>query len=123
MEPRRIALLLCALVLVFGGGGDSPAPLKTTPTAATYVYEKDDTAISSQVAAGLVRLNRERNIQATLFEEDTLDGEGQVPDQYKIALAEALKVGLPTLVITADDKVLKVVKDPKTEEQVWGAAQ
>jgi hypothetical protein len=92
-------------------------------TAATYVYEKDDTAISAEVAAGLNRLNREKKVIATVFEDDTRDGSGEVPDQYKVPLASAQGAGLPALVVTSGDKVLKVVKDPKTEAEVMEAVQ
>lgn len=98
-------------------------PQLTPATAAAYVYEKDDTAVPSGVSMGLDRLNREKHIPATLFEEDTLDGEGQVPDQYKIPLAEAQKAGLPALVVMGGDRVLNVVKAPTTAEQVTGAVR
>jgi hypothetical protein len=98
-------------------GPDSPA------TAATYIYEKDNTAIPVGVSTGLNRLNREKNIRATLFEEDTVDGDGDVPDQYKVPLEAATKAGLPSLVVTNGSAVVNVVKNPTTEEQVWGAVQ
>jgi hypothetical protein len=104
-----------------------PAPGPTTPmtpaTAATYVYEKDVTAIPSPVAAGLNRLNREKKIVATLFEEDTVDGTGQTPEQYRVPLSAAQSAGLPALVVTAGAAVLKVVKAPTTEAAVLEAVQ
>ncbi len=100
-----------------------PVDPSTKATAATYVYEKDETAISFGVAAGLNRLNREKKIVATLFEADTVDGDGDVPDQYRVPLVEAQKVGLPALVVTAGPDVLNVVKAPATEEAVWGAVR
>jgi hypothetical protein len=92
-------------------------------TAATYVYEKDDTAVPVGVSVGLNRLNREKKILATLFEEDTTDGTGDVPDQYKVPLSAAQNAGLPALVVTNGEKVLGVVKDPRTEEAVWEAVR
>jgi hypothetical protein len=101
-----------------------PKPGPTTPaTAATYVYEKDVTAIPSPVAAGLNRLNREKKIVATLFEEDTVDGTGQTPEQYRVPLSAAQSAGLPALVVTAGAAVLKVVKAPTTEAAVLEAVQ
>lgn len=101
---------------------DEPPPGPTSPaTAATYIYEKDATPIPTAVSVGLNRLNREKKIRATLFEEDTKDGDGDVPDQYVVPLAAAQKVGLPALIITAGAEVLKVVKDPRTVEQVFEA--
>ena len=109
------------------GPGPGPGPGPPTPpdpnkaTAATYVYEKDQTAIPSQVESALNRINRERNILATKFEQNTVDGSGEVPSQYTVALAAAKAAGLPALVVTAGATVLRVVKDPKTEQQVLEA--
>ncbi len=100
----------------------TPTPVVTTPaTAAVYVYEKDATPVPVGVTVGLNRLNREKGIRATLFEEDTTDGDGDVPDQYRSALTAAQQQGLPALVVLADKTVLRVVKDPRTVEQVFEA--
>ena len=94
----------------------------TKPTAATYVYEKDQGGVPSAVMSGLNRLNREKKILATVFERDSTDGAGSVPEQYKVALAEANKAGLPALIVTNGATVLKVVKAPKTEAEIVEAA-
>lgn len=103
---------------------NAPAPV-TVPadkaTAATYVYEKNATAIPDGVSTGLSRLNRERKIVATLYEQPD-EGE-KVPRQYKVALTAAQEAGLPALVVTAGEKVLRVTKAPTTEQQVWEACQ
>ena len=121
-----VGLLLLAVALAMYGGVDLPIINPPAPalqvTSATYVYEKDATAVPSEVMSGLNRLNRERKIVATLFEQDSTDGDAQVPDQYKIPVAKAKEAGLPALVVLAGDSVLAVVKDPKTEKQVWEAA-
>lgn len=108
-----------------GPGPVQPTPVdpNTTVTSATYVYEKDDTAIPVGVSTALNRLNRERNIRATLFEDDTVDGDGDVPDQYKVALQAAVQAGLPAFVVQAGDKVLTVVKAPATEQQILEAVR
>jgi hypothetical protein len=105
---------------------DEPAP--PTPvdpskiTAVTYVYEKDDTAIPSAVHVALNKLNRQ-GITATIFEQNTFDGDGQIPDQYAAALVAAKANGLPSLVVLADRKVVRTVKSPTTEDQVLEAAK
>lgn len=99
----------------------TPVDPNNPATAATYVYEKDDTAVPVGVSTGLNRLNRERGVRATLFEEDTVDGDGDVPDQYKAALAAAQQAGLPALVVTTGDTILRVIPDPRTEQQVFEA--
>ena len=124
-------------VIVSGGTAPRPPPTDpvkplpdttpvvdptTKPTAATYVYEKDDTAIPSGVMAGLNRLNREKKILATVYEDDTTNGKDSVPEQYKAPADAARKEGLPALVFTSGNVVLKVVKAPKTEQEVFEAA-
>lgn len=122
-----LALLLVLRVAVAGGISWPSMPnwIPTTEpvkaTACVYIYEKDDSAIPPPVLAALDKLNREKKIIATTFEDDTLDGTGQVPDQYKVPLAAANEAGLPALVVTAGDTVLKVVKAPTTLEQVLEA--
>lgn len=98
-----------------------PEPDKAT--TATYVYEKDQHTIPNQVLSALNRLNRERGVIATAIEADVKDGTGEVPAQYKIPFAAAKEAGLPALVVTAGSKVLAVVKDPKTEQQILEAVK
>lgn len=87
-------------------------------TAAVYVYEKNESAVPPGVSMGLNRLNRERKIVATMFEVDTVDGSGQVPDQYKPAVEAARQKSIPALVVLSGSTVLKVVEAPKTEHEV-----
>lgn len=118
----RIGWLLIALaVFSLAKGGGLPSIVGPAATAATYVYEKDSNAVPAGVLAGLNRLNREKKILATAFEEDTRDGSGEVPDQFKVALTAATSAGLPALVVTGGDAVLNVVKAPTTEDQTVGA--
>jgi hypothetical protein len=98
----------------------APVEPALKPTTATYVYEKDNGTVPSSVAAGLDKLNRQ-GLLATAFEEDTTDGNGQVPAQYVTAKVEATKAGLPALVVQAGDKVTRVVKAPTSEQQVLEA--
>lgn len=85
----------------------------------TYVYEKDSNITPKPVAFALQRLNTEyKDVIASEFEEDSVDGTGEVPEQYKIALEAARKSGLPALVIQAGNTVVKILKAPKTEAEV-----
>lgn len=108
---------------------DVPDPVKPEPpptvtaTSATYVYEKDIAPIPSAVSAALNRLNREQKIVATVFERDSRTGDGDVPAQYKPLIESARSAGLPALVVMAGDKVLRTVKDPKTEDAVMEAVK
>lgn len=122
-SPIPLLLLIVVVCLLWPGEG-SPLPVPDTKaTAATYVYEKDQHTVPNAVLGAMNKLNRERGIVATLFEEDTTDGGGEVPEQYKVPVEAAKKAGLPALVVTADKEVLAVVKDPKTEEAVLEAVK
>jgi hypothetical protein len=102
-----------------------PPPPTTKATSVVFVYEKDSHEVPKPVLAALNKLNREKKVRATLLEADTVDGTGQVPEQYKAALAAAKEKGLPCLVLTTDEgrKVLSVVPNPKTEDAVLKAVQ
>lgn len=121
--PVLVICLLAAAWLAFGGGLNIPWPnlTPTKATAATYFHEKDDTPVPSPVRSALNRLNRERNIIATEHEVDATDADSQIPDQYKVSLPAARSAGLPSFVVMGGETVLKVVKDPKAEEQLMEA--
>lgn len=87
-------------------------------TAVVYVYEKDATAVPPGVTVGLNRINRERQVLATLLEADATDGDGDVPDQYRPALEAAKPKGLPALVVLSGSTVLAIVPDPKDADVV-----
>jgi len=124
MNQRRdtIVVLILALLVVHavrnGGGG----VLSSSATAAVYVYEKDDGAIPAGVLTAFDKLNRQ-NIRATSFEEDTKDGTGDTPDQYKVPLAAASEKGLPAMAVMGGDHILRVVKNPQSEADVMGAVK
>lgn len=95
-----------------------PPPTKK-PTAVTYLYEKDQSDPPRAVQAALDRLNADGSgIVASVFEQDTTNGTGQVPAQYRVQSQAAKAVGLPCLIVVAGDQVLRVVKDPKTADEV-----
>jgi hypothetical protein len=108
---------------------DPPKPPVVDPTtkatAATYVYEKDSGGVPAAVMSGLNKVNRESKytITAGVCEDDPDDGTGDVPEQFKLPLKAAREAGLPALVVTAGDVVLKIVKAPKTEAEVTEAVQ
>lgn len=100
----------------------NPAPT-VKATAATFIYEKDDHAVPDPVHFALQQLNAKHGIIATAIDQNVVDGTGDTPEQYKVPLAEAKKVGLPTLVVMAGAEVVKVVKNPTTEAAVLEAIQ
>lgn len=98
-------------------------PLPSPATAVTYVFEKDQHSPPRAVQAALDRINAAGSVVASIFEQDSTSGTGQVPAQYRAALAAAKAAGLPCLVVTAGDQVLRVVKNPQTEADVTEALQ
>ena len=122
---RPILLLAAGLFLLAGPLPEIPwtVPALTAPavTAAVYVYEKDMTAVPTGVVIGLNVLNRDRGIAATLLEADTTDGDGEIPDQYRPALAAAKDRGLPALVVLSGSAVLSIVQAPADSDAVTGA--
>ena len=104
--------------------GDPATPVPNSEiTAVVYVYEKDNGEPPSSVRVALDRLNRERKILATTFEDDSTDGDGQVPDQYKAPLAAAKEYRLPVLVLMKQSGPPAVIQAPKTEQEVWEAVK
>jgi hypothetical protein len=103
------------------GGPVNPDPPPVPQPGAkqvTYVFEKDQTSVPPQVAAELQRLNAAGLAIATEFEDDTVNGLGVTPLQYKTALDAARAVGLPALVVQTGGTVTKTVKAPTTAAQV-----
>lgn len=93
----------------------------TVVTEAVYVYEKDDGPVPSGVYTGIEKLNREKNILASLFEEDTVDGTGETPEQYKPALNAARAKSIPSLVVLSGTNVVALVEKPQTESEILEA--
>jgi hypothetical protein len=125
---KPFVLIAAGLVLIFGLPAlpaiQWPGVVVATPelaTAAVYVYEKDESAIPVGVTVGLNRLNRERHIVATLLEADTTDGSGDVPEQYREALAAATASGLPALVVLSGTTVLSVTPAPVDADAILRA--
>lgn len=112
---------LLAWLLIGDGAGVSLPFVSPKPTAVTYVHD-EKAALPSGVLAALDELNT-KGLVATAVSDDTTDGEGQVPDQYKATIPAAKAVGIPALVVQAGERVLKTVKSPTTKEQVLEAAK
>lgn len=98
-----------------------PDPALPKVDRVTFVFEKSKHQIPLEVSNALNKLNTENGILATVFEQDAKDGDGNTPDQYKIALEAARKAGLPCLVIQSGNTVIKTVASPKTVADVLEA--
>lgn len=103
---------------------DQPLP-NNRVSRVTYVWDEDKSAVPHLVAKALQRLNADfpGSLVASEFEDSTVDGTGDVPEQYKVALEAARKAGLPALVIQSGSTVLRVITNPKTEQDVQDAVK
>ena len=117
--------------------GDKPPPGPVTPDTpvveppdttdkvdrVTAVFEKDAGAVPLPVAKALTLLNRQ-GVFATEFEVDTVDGDDEPPEQYKIAKEAATREGLPSVVFQAGSKVIKTIRitESTTTEEITEAA-
>lgn len=133
MTPARrlgIAALLLVIAVSRGGCGIPGLPVGPSGvTAVVYVYEKDYGEPPAVIRATISKIDSEGKIRASVFEEDTTDGTGEVPEQYKVPLATARDKGFPTeevpavLVVMAGDKSVRFMKAPKTEQDVMQVVQ
>lgn len=118
-----IGLLLIVAAWDFGllgGVGIGVAPI----TAATYVYEKDQSGgVPPGVQYALREINQAGKIAAASVDVDVKDSTGSTPPQYKIAVSAAKEAGLPALIVQAGEKVVETVAAPETAEQVMEAVQ
>lgn len=118
--PALVSII--ALVVVFGDRIPSLDWISQKPDTVTYVFEKSDSPMPSYVTTAFNKLNRS-GIVATYYEKDTKDGSDETPEQYKVPLEAAQSAGMPALVVLAYDKVVRVVKEPKTEQEILEAAK
>lgn len=121
---KRKRVLLGALIVCFGltCGAHGKRSLHGKATAATYVYEQRSGPIPPEVLKGLSALNAQ-GIVATDVDQNVTNGNGEIPTQYKVAIPTAKESGIPSLVVTAGEKVVRVVKNPQTESDVTGAVK
>ena len=101
---------------------NQPAPGPSKVTQVTLVYEQRGNPLNPQVLSALNTLNRQ-GVLSTTFDQDTTDGTGDTPEQYKAALAAAKQAGLPCLVVQAGQSVVRVISNPTTSEHVLEAVR
>lgn len=109
----KVGVLLLASWLIFAGPKGCTLPsISSKVTAVTYVHQRE-TPVPSGVRLALDEFNhRSPPIMATAYEVE----DGATPKQYVVPFTAAQAAGLPSLVSTGGDKVIKVIKDPKTYE-------
>ena len=90
----------------------------TKPTAAYYIFEKDNGAVPPAVQTALDKLVREKKIDARPIEQDVTDGTDRTPEAFKAPIAAAKQAGLPSLVVMAGTEIVSVVLNPTTEAAI-----
>lgn len=137
---RRFAFAVLLYIAVFGVpdfqvpsipslpfwpvGPSQPEDPKTPANLFVYVYDlREGGPVPIEVTKALHELNTRPGVKAQLYEIGTVDGDDEVPDQYKPAYEHSKTTGLPVLVAQAGDKVIKAVKDPRTTEAALEAAK
>lgn len=112
---QKLMLLLLVWYWLSGGGSLVPGG---RAAAAVYVHEKDGGSTPPPVQAAIDELNVPP-FSATIHEVDGKNPNQQVPEQYKFAVPAAKADGLPSFVwMGTGGKVVKLVKNPQTYEQV-----
>ena len=96
------------------------APTKADTVA--VVYESYDTIPLPYVTGALGKLQAD-GLQTRIFDKDVVTGTGQVPEYLQNAIEEAIKNGLPALVVLSKGNVIKVQDLPKTESEIIEAVK
>lgn len=122
MAKRIEGLVYCLLAIALLMRGGFSIGGFATITAATYVYEKDQSGgVPPGVQFALREINQAGKVSAASIEVDVQDSTGSTPPKYKVAVEAAKTAGLPSLVVQAGEKVVKTVSAPSTAEQVMEA--
>ena len=121
---KTINTVCIFLLLIIAFEGDWSFNIKTvsTPDTVCVVYESSDTIPLPYVTGALGKLQAD-GLQTRIFDKDVVNGEGQVPKMLEEGIKEAVKNGLPSLVILSKGKVVKVQDLPKTESEIIEAVK
>lgn len=119
---RLILIILVLLLLKNGGSFPNVISIPTRKiTHLVYVFEKDKTAKPPDVEYALIKINNDSNseVVAYPFEWDDTSGDDDLSPTNLAAKEKAKEIGLPCLISLSGNEVIKWVKDPKTEEDVF----
>ena len=118
---NTVCIVLLA-ILILDGDWKLSLPTLDTPDTVAVVYESSDTIPQPYVTGALGQIQAD-GLQTRIFDKDVVTGTGQVPEYLKNVIEEAIKNGLPALVIVSEGNVIKVQDLPKTEAGILGAVK
>lgn len=112
-QSGLMTLLLClGMFLLWSNPSllDAIRPPQPNPTPivqakairATYVFEKSQGVAPAEVAEAMRSL-AESGVASSVVDQDVVNGDGDTPKQYTIAIREGKKFGIPCLVVEFDD--------------------
>ena len=109
------ACVVVILILLSGGGG---TPLVVDkPDTVAVIYESSDDIPKPYVTGALGQLQAD-GFQTRIFDKDVVTGTGQIPNNMKEAIEEAIKNGLPAIVVLSKGKVIKAQDLPQNESEI-----
>lgn len=101
---------------------DEPTPPTTKIASIQYVYEQREGGPSNEIQSVMDRINREKKIKTTMVDDDAENADGQIPKQYRVAIEESKKIGVPCVVaLDTEGRMVKSIKKP-TADQMWALA-
>lgn len=120
MPNKLINIIGVILLLFLFFNGDSPVISK--PDMVAVVYESSNNIPEPYVTGALNTLISE-GFQARVLDKDVVTGGGEVPIQLREALSEAVRNGLPALVVLSNGSVVSVQDLPKTQAAILEAVK
>ena len=96
---------------------DPPPPVVDTKALVSIVYESSEMPVPRQVHNARFELEQ-KGFEVRVVDADVVTGLGTIPAHMKAAIEAARSHGLPCLVITSGDKVIRKVALPATDAEI-----
>jgi hypothetical protein len=112
-----ILVLLVAWFFLQGPGSKAPVFSPPGPMLVVVVYESSEMPLPTQTYDARPKIE-EAGHEFRVVDDDVEDGDGQMPDELKLAIPAAREHGLPALVVQSGDEILKVLDLPETAEEI-----
>jgi hypothetical protein len=92
------------------------------PDMVAVVYESSDNIPEPYVTGALNALSSD-GFQVRVFDKDVVTGGGEVPSQVREAISEAVRNGLPALVVLSNGSVVSVQDLPTSKSAILEAVK